>query len=183
MKMQLQSIPVCLFLMGFMLGCGPYTFSHGDKAAQAKIAAAPEPQKLADKELADLPDVIGLKAGGHGPRIMIWVNGELYVDATLRDSEVVAADQLGNYLSRISFSNTKKVQIKAGAEDAKKAQLNAKFELGLFVNREKPNPPAAPVLKMAFNEIRLAQSRSGSKVWFLTAEGIELIEKAIPEKK
>jgi hypothetical protein len=180
MKMRLQSVPACLFLMGALSGCGSAAFSIGEIRPQAKIAAE---QKPADKELADLPDVIGLKAGGYGPHIMIWVNGNLYVDTTLRDSEIVAADQLGNYLSRIAFSDTKKIRIKADDADAKKAKLQAKFELSLFVNRGKSDPAAVPVLKMSFNEMRLAQSRSDPKIWFLTAEGIELIEKQIPEKK
>ncbi len=179
MKMRLQSVPVWIFMLGVLFGCGP-AFPNGDNAPQAKIAAA---QKPADKEVADLPDVIGLKAGGYGPHIKIWVNGDLYLDTTLRDSEIVGADQLGNYLSRIAFSDTKKVSIKADEADAKKAKLRAKFELSLFVNRGKSDPPAVPVLKMSFNEMRLAQARSDPKIWFLTAQGIELIEKAIPEKK
>ena len=107
------------------------------------------------------------------------MNGDLYVNTELRDSEVVSAGQLGNYLARIAFRNTKKVKIKADEADAKKAQLNAKFELDLSVNRQ--DQPS--VLRIAFDQMRLARSLTDPEEWVLTAEGIELIEKAMPKKK
>lgn len=175
MKACLRSISACLFLAIVLLGCRPGAIPDTDRPRVA-IAHAPDEQKPDDKELADLPAVIGVKEEAkYGPHIAIWVNGDPYVDATLRDSEDVTADQLGNYLSRITFSSTKKVRIKADEGDAKKARLKAKFDLSLSDHRRKL------VLRMSFNEMRLAQSGSDPKAWLLTAEGIELIEKAIPK--
>jgi hypothetical protein len=119
------------------------------------------------------------QGGGHGPHIKISANGEPFLEEVLRDSEVVSQEQLGTYLSRLTFKGTAKLPIKADKTDAKRAIVRAKFELRLARRGEE----SRPVFTMTFDELRLSQSKSDREAWFLTREGIELIEKAIPEKK
>jgi hypothetical protein len=101
---------------------------------------------------------------------------------TLRDNEVVSAEQLGNYLARIRFTTTKKVTIRADEADGQKARLKAKYELALAVNRRDSGRSSAPVMRVTFDEMRFARSASNPEAWVLSAEGIELIEMAVPQK-
>jgi hypothetical protein len=128
--------------------------------------------------------ILALPAFAHyGPRIMIWADGELVLDAALRDNDAIAAKNLANFLTRVAFENTDKIKIKASEADAERAVLKANFELHLTVNDGKGKEPPPPVLKVNFTELRLARSKSKREQWFLTSEGIELIEKAIPKQK
>jgi len=123
------------------------------------------------------PACLLAQGGGGGPRIKISANGEPFLEAGVRDNEVVAQEQLGGYLSRLTFKGTLKLPIKADAGDARRATVRAKFELQLATR----GPESRVVFTMTFDELRLHRNDSGE--WFLTKEGIELIEKAIPEKK
>ena len=171
-------------LAGFMaclgLGCGSSKAPGGGAGAAPKPGDARLPvTKDALPDASKLPDVLGSKGEFYGPHITVWVNGELYIDTAFRDSEEVSSKQLRNYLSRMVFQNTKQVRIKADEADPNTASLNAKFELRLADNRRKGE--ATP--KMTFNELRLMRSPSEPETWVLTAEGIELIEKAVPKKQ
>jgi hypothetical protein len=182
MKKRLQSLAVGLWLMLGLLGCVRSTSPVANPPPEAKTMGPAGQQQQGVNEVAGLPDVLGHKEGGHGPAIAIWANGDLYLDTTLRDNEVVSAEQLGNYLARIQFKSTRKVAIRADEADARKAQLTAKFELTVAVNRKDSGRPSAPVMRMSFNEMRLMRSASTPDAWVLTPDGIELIEKAIPQK-
>src|SRR5436190_17630285 len=117
----------------------------------------------------------------HRPRITIRIDGEPFVDTALRDNEPVTAEQLGNYLGRIAFRSTKQVPIKADPADGNRAVLKGKFELQLTDNRKQGKGP--PVLKVTFTELRLLQSKFDREGWFITPEGLELIEKALKDQK
>ncbi len=121
----------------------------------------------------------------HGPRIMIWADGELVLDTAVRDNEPVVAKNLGNYLNRVAFRSTEKLKIQADKATPDKAVLKARFELHLAVNRSDAKNELPPVLKVTFGELRLARSKSKSNPdqWFLTDEGVELIEKSIPQQQ
>lgn len=149
---------------------------------QAKAGDAADQAREKPGPVADLPSVLGPSAGGHGPEIKIWVNGDLYVEMTLRDNEVVSAEQLGNYLARIRFKSTNKVTIRPDEADGQKARLKAKFELALAVNRRDSGRSSEPVMRMTFDEMRFARSVSNPEAWVLSADGIELIERARPQK-
>jgi hypothetical protein len=122
---------------------------------------------------------LSAQGGGGRAHIKISANGEPFLEAVIRDNEAVSQEQLGGYLSRLVVKGTTKLPIKADAEDAKRAIVRAKFELRL-ANR---GAESRPVFTMTFDELRLHQTKADSGEWFLTMEGIELIEKAIPEKK
>jgi hypothetical protein len=122
-------------------------------------------------------------AANHGPRIKIFANGELVLDAFVRDNEAVGARNLGNYLNRIAFTDSPRLKIRGSEGDPDRAALKAKFELVLGVNGDSSQKESKPVLKVQFDELRLARSKYNREQWFLTSDGIELIEKAIPEKK
>jgi len=108
---------------------------------------------------AKLPDVIGGGGGAayRGPRIFIRVNDDPYVDIALRDSEEVSANQLGNYLARIPFGDTKKVRIRIDKDDPKKGSLVGKFELRLAVNRD---PPGPDVLRISFDDMQFTRKQA-----------------------
>jgi hypothetical protein len=160
------------------------------KPPEVNVEIAPPRAKQADQP--KLPEVLGLarqnsrdggigKRESHkdgGPNILIWVNGELYVDTHLRDDSEVSADLLGTYLTRIVFSNTQKVTIHADADNPSKARLKAKFQLRL-----RDAPKNSDVLAITFDEMRFSKAVSDPNAWALTPEGIELIEKRIPPKK
>jgi hypothetical protein len=118
-------------------------------------------------------------AQGHGPHIKIWANGELFLDQQLRDNEVVSEEQLGNYLGRVAFRSTAKVPIEADKEKADQAVVKGKFELQLSRREGK----FRPILTVTFEELRLTRLKADKERWYLTREGVELIEKAVPKKK
>jgi len=115
-------------------------------------------------------------AQGYGPHIKVWANDELFLETSLRDNEDVSKKQLGNYLARLAFKSTTKLPIKADAKDADQARATAKFELHLFSQRNVKERKPAPLLKIAFGELRLSRSKSDPDLWYLTKEGIEFIE-------
>jgi len=178
-----QTLIIVSTLLSPLSGCWTRKAADDHELPQAKVEAVPSRPTEADKVIANLPDVLGLRREPYrdnGPRIMIWVNGALYVDTTLRDNEEVTADQLGNYLARIAFADTKKVSIRADDSDPKKASLKSKFELRLRASRRDGDPD---VLRISFDEMQFRKSISDPTAWVLTGEAIELIEKAIPQKK
>jgi hypothetical protein len=69
------------------------------------------------------------------------------------------------------------VSIRTDESDPKKAFLKANFELRLG------GPRSSDVLTISFDEMRFKQSSYDPDAWVLTAEAIERIEKAIPQKK
>ena len=180
MDTRFQSAVIGFFLLLGPWGCTPGSPPQVVQLPQAKAGDAADQPRERPNQVADLPDVLGGSKGGHGPEVKIWVNGDLYVDMTLRDNEVVSGEQLGNYLARIPFKSTKKVTITADQAGAQKARLKAKFELALAVNRRDSGRSSEPVMKISFDEMRFARSVSNPEAWVLTAEGIELIEKAMP---
>jgi hypothetical protein len=118
-----------------------------------------------------------------GPRIKIFANGELVLDAFVRDNEGISAKNLGNYLNRIAFTDSAKLKISGSEADPDRVTLKAKFELHLGVKGDNSQKESKPVLTVQFDELRLARSKYNREQWFLTSDGVELIEKAIPEKK
>jgi len=122
-------------------------------------------------------------AAQHGPRIKIFANGELVLDTAIRDNEPVGARNLGNYLNRIAFTDSAKLRIRGSDADPDRVTLQARFELHLAVNQDKSQKEPKPVLIVPFAELRLARSKYKREQWFLTSDGVELIEKAIPEQK
>jgi hypothetical protein len=186
MRTCLNTLVIVSALLLPLPACKPRTVAVKLPPPQAKVEGILFNPKEADKTVAKLPDVIGLPREVYrdgGPQIMIWVNGELYVDTSLRDNQEVSGDQLGNYLARVLFKNTKKVSIRADDGDPKKAILKAKFELGLRVSRPVGEPLSPDILRISFEEMRFKQALYDPGAWVLTAEAIELIEKAVPQKK
>jgi tetratricopeptide (TPR) repeat protein len=115
-------------------------------------------------------------ATGEGPQITIWANGKLFVKSHVVDEDEVVDDNLGGYLVRVSFKSTAYLQIKGDEKNDKRATLSANFELHLV---DQARPKAAPVLKLTFHELRLLRSKSEPNVWFITKDGIEIVETAL----
>jgi hypothetical protein len=115
--------------------------------------------------------------GAHGPRITITADGEPFVNQALRDNEEVSSEQLGNYLARLTFASTAKLAIKPDQGNADRAVVKAKFKLSVVDQRTKKT-----VVTMEIEELRLGRSKSDREKWFLTREGIELLEQAYAEK-
>lgn len=112
---------------------------------------------------------------GHGPTITIWADGDMFVNTTLRDNQKVGAELVGDYLGRIAFKSTKKLTIKADAADATRAVVKAKFELRLAEGKN-------TVLNCTFSELRLTRAKADREEWFLTREGVALIETELAER-
>jgi hypothetical protein len=117
---------------------------------------------------------------GHGPTITIRANGNEFVKAILVDNQPVSLENLGDYLTRVGFKSTEKTPIKADDANPDRATLKGKFDLDMVNRRE---TKTTPVMSCTFTEIRLARSKSNPGQWFLTAEGIGIIEEAAAEKK
>jgi hypothetical protein len=115
---------------------------------------------------------------GYGPRMEITADGKPFVSQSLRDNQEIGAEQLGNYLSRLSFMGTATLPIKADETNADRALVKAKFELSMIDPGKKKT-----VLTVEFAELRLSRTKSNREEWFLTKEGIELIEQAYAAKE
>lgn len=126
----------------------------------------------------------GPVSAAHGPRITIWMNNEVLADVTLRDNAAVIPRNLGDFVARVPFGSTGSVIIK-GADDAPdRAIVKGVFRLHLAVNEEGKSAsakPSPPVVTVTFEDLLLIRSKSSKDVWYLSPEGIERIEKAIPK--